>query len=254
MAAAAPVNSLPRLRPHLALPALGKPYHQKLLSRFAGGIVAFYPLFETSGSLALDVSGAFRHGAYTGVSLAHAPGPRGRPAGLWDGVNDFCDIYSASLNAAFNGNEGSLLLWMRAFNAGVWSDAVLRRVVMLYSNGTNYIILAKTTASNTLQFSHAGSGSGKNAAYSGMAGNANWFHAAGTWSLSNNRIRLYVNGSQVASQTGIGAWSGSLSSAQTLIGATDKTPNHVWNGWLGYALLLNREASAAEVAAAYAMR
>lgn len=252
MAVTAPVTL--RLLPHLALPALGKPYHQKLLSLFAGNIIAFYPLFETSGSLAVDLSGSNRHGAYSGVSLAHTQGPRGRAAGLWDGVNDYCDIYSASLNAAFNGNEGSLLLWLRVSNAGVWSDVTLRRVVMLYSNGTNYIILAKTTTNNMLQFSHAGSGAGKNAAYNGMAGNTNWFHAACTWSLSNNRIRLYLNGSQVASQTGIGAWSGNLSSAQTLIGATDKTPNHVWNGWIGYVLLLNREAFPAEVAAACSTR
>ena len=65
-------------------------------------------------------------------------------------------------------------------------------------------------------------------------------------------MRGYYNGIQVGTdQTGLAVWAGSLGANTTLIGAATKVPATVWNGWISYAAILNREATPAEISAVY---
>jgi hypothetical protein len=58
-----------------------------------------------------------------------------------------------------------------------------------------------------------------------------------------------VNGVQSGSTaTGLGDWAGSLSANNTLIGAQNKSPSVVWNGWIAHAALWAAALSDAEIA------
>ena len=136
------------LKPYLQVPLFGKKtIAKKLISLFgASSVVALWPLNETSGSTAYDVSGNGRNGAYTGVTLADAAGPKGGSAPLFDGANDYVNLYSTSLRDAFNGAEGSFLLWYKLYNSGVWTDGAGRYFYNFAADGSNYIRLSKTSA------------------------------------------------------------------------------------------------------------
>ena len=54
-------------------------------------------------------------------------------------------------------------------------------------------------------------------------------------------------GRSTRASTNLGTWAGSLNNTSTMIGAYITT-EEIWNGTLAHALLLNREATAAEVA------
>ena len=98
-------------------------YYQKVLSYDP---IAYWMMDEKQGAVSYDMvtarnTGA-RNGAYTGVTLGQPGIGDGNTSPLFDGANDFTNIYSASFNAAFNGAEGTLGIWMRVFNVAVWTD------------------------------------------------------------------------------------------------------------------------------------
>ena len=117
-------------------------YVNKVLGIDAANNIAYWPVNETSGVVADNAEGtAARDGAITGVTLNSITGPAGGPAGRWDGANDYIDIESASLSTAFNGNAGTVALWLRAFNAGVWTDAASRYLLSLFFDAANNILI-----------------------------------------------------------------------------------------------------------------
>lgn len=78
-------------------------YQAKVLTLFEDDLIAYWPLNETSGTTANDVSGNGRHGTYSGVTLDQVDGPgetMGR-AGLWDGINDRVRVVSSISTTEF---------------------------------------------------------------------------------------------------------------------------------------------------------
>jgi len=73
----------------------GSTYIDKVLSIQPANLIGYWPMNDASGAVALDYSGQGNNGAYTGVSLANAPGPDGgNSCPLFDGTSDFNNIYS----------------------------------------------------------------------------------------------------------------------------------------------------------------
>lgn len=239
--------------PLLAQVIFAKAYHQKLIGIFGrSSITALWGLLETAGTTAYDlVSG--RNGAYSGVALANTTGPRGRPAPLWDGVNDTCNVYSAALASAFSPGSGTLLIWCKVYNVGVWSDSTNDFAFQVGADNTsNYVRIIKTSTASRMQGSHVAGGTAKSVS-TDVSSNPNWFLYAITWDKEVDQVKVYYNGVQSgATQTGLGIWSGSLGSNSCAIGAQSGGGSQPWNGWLAYALLLNRAASAVEISKAYA--
>lgn len=60
------------------------------ISSMSGTLLAYYPLGETSGTIAYDVSG-LTDGEYRGPTLGALTGPFGDPIPDFDGVDDFMD-------------------------------------------------------------------------------------------------------------------------------------------------------------------
>ena len=97
---------------------LGSPikYSDKIKSIFRQSIVAYWPLTETSGTTARDISGNGRNGTYhANTVLANTLSPVYLPAPKL--VTGNVNPYSASLAAIFNGQEFTIDGWAKATNA-----------------------------------------------------------------------------------------------------------------------------------------
>jgi len=225
-------------------------YYKKIIRMFGSSLIAYWPLWESSGSVAADKSGNARHGAYTGVDFGYPGVGDGKKSPYFDGANDYVDIYSAGLAGAFNGNEGTVMLWAKVSAAGVWIDGMGRYALYLSSDINNIIRLYKSTTNNVFYLRRTGSAVSSLLTLSAQS-QTGWVNYALTWSLANDRVRGFLNGSQYSVDvTGLGTWAGALNVNTTLLGALAKTPSYVYSGYLAHALILNREATPTEVAIA----
>jgi hypothetical protein len=224
-------------------------YEAKLLARRSTGLIAYWPLDELSGTNADNAQGAARDGTYSGVALDNADGAgatMGR-AGLWDGVNDLCNIYTVSLRDAFNGAEGTLSIWAKISASGVWTDGTEDRIVTLTADGNNSIALRKTSGSNTLNALYAAGGTFEQISV-GSQTSTGWMHLAITWSKADDQVKFYINGAQAGSTaTTLGTFAGTLNAATTVIGASVTTPLLVWSGNLQHAAIWTTPLTLAQI-------
>lgn len=210
--------------------------------------IAYWPLNELSGSVAYDLSGNEFNGTYTGVTLGQTGIGDGDPCPLFDGANDFVNIYSAGLNAAWDQSECTIMLWFRVSGVGVWADGATRYLLRLYVDNDNTFQAVKATGDNTITSKIEGATVSKYPGWTAGPGTG-WKHFTVTISETNDRAILYGNGSQVgATQTGLGAWEGNLSATDTIIGALNTGALQVWSGYLARMVIFPEEKTATEIA------
>lgn len=222
-------------------------YKSRVLGTAPANLIAYWPLNEISGTVADNAEGtAARDGTYTGVALNNSTFTDGGPAGLWDGANDFVNIFTASLTAALNGSEGTIAIWGKVSGVGVWTGGVQRRLFRLLIDGNNQINLTKPTSNNQLSVNYASTGASLTRTIA--TSTTGWFHLVITWSKSADEVKAYFGGTQSgATLTGLGVWTGALFSAW--IGANTGVPAQVWDGYLAHAALWTTPLSAAQVLA-----
>lgn len=225
-------------------------YFQRVRGMFGSNVIAYWQLNETTGVTAFDSSGNGRNGAYrntagvlNGVTLGQTGIGDGKTSVAFDGVNGYCNIYSAGLASAFNGAEGSVLFWLKGAT-GVFSDGVLRRIFDLRSDINNRV-LAEKTALNVFNLEYIAGGTQRLQAV--IPDTTNWMSLAITWSVAANEVKFYKNGAQVGSTVVPPTWSGSLASTLCVLGAGDTTPTQPFPCNMAHFLILNRAATPAEV-------
>lgn len=224
-------------------------YLNKLIATFGSSIVALWPQNEPSGSVSNDIGGRGHNGAYTGVTLGQPGIGDGNTAAGYDGATSFNNIYSVGLNSDFNPAEGSAMIWAKVASAGVWTDGIQRRLFQLQADGNNLVRIVKSASANIISVIYSAGGSNKFVDTSSFS-LTTWINFLVTWSVTNNRMKWYINGIQNGSnQTSIGTWVGALAPTLTMIGAGSTAPGNVWPGFAGPALILNKEATPSEVAA-----
>lgn len=224
------------------------PYSQRVLRTRPANLIAYWPLSEAVGSVAYDLSGNSRNGAYTGVDLGQPGIGDFLPSPMFDGANDYVNVYSAGLAGAFNGNEGTLLVWAKVGSAGIWTDGTARCIVQIRVDASNKLYFLHTTVSGQIEVVYAAGGTANARLVTGQSSVA-WQSYAISWSKSANEVRVYLNGSQQgAALTGLGAWVGVLASTVTIIGATSTTPTGVWSGWVAHAVIWSVALTPAEIA------
>lgn len=214
----------------------------------ASSFVGYWKLDETSGTTAFDISPQGNDGAYTGVTPANElmPPKVGGRAPLFDGANDYVDIYSAGFNSDFDGQEFSIIALNKVSGVGVWSDGVYRNVCRLLVDGSNFVDLAKSDA-DQIYWRYTAGGTSEILALAETP--LDWYMQSITVTKTGDAVKAFYNSSQTGTtQTGLGTWAGSLSSTVSLIGANAKTPSGVWDGWLGHIIILNRAATPTEIA------
>lgn len=229
-----------------------KQYKQKVKDIFGSSIVAYWPLWEDSGSIAYDVSGNLRNGSYVGVDLSNAVGPKSNQrCPYFDGTSDMVNIYSTGLRNAFSGAEGSMLIWIKMSAAGVWTDAAYRSIFMVGANAsTDYILIRKTTNNNQIVFNRRANN--LPITIIATSNSLDWIQLAMTWSISADTARGFFNGSQVGvDQHTLSTFTGLPVSTACVLGAVSTAPSQVTSGWLAHAILLNRAATPSEISKAY---
>lgn len=227
-------------------------YSKRLLSIFgASSVVDYRPLQELSGGFAYDFG-----------PKAHAPAPAvgvdwggagvaGGVAPYFDGVNDYINLQSAGLAADFNGVEGTASIWAQVAALGAWTDSALRRIFSISTTTACGMSLFKSTAAGRMDCNYTLSGGTATRVTTGLGalgGMMNWVF---TWSAALGLCRVYLNNVQQGADlpNPAGSFTGSVSLA--LLGATSTVPAGVWSGGEAQFMLLNRAASASDIAAAY---
>ena len=212
--------------------------------------IAYWPLAESSGSVAVDASGNARNGAYTSVTLGAEGIGDGRTAATFTNNTSYADVYTASLAGAFNGDLGTLAAWAKVSAAGVWTDGAQHYILAFVADGSNYVLIRKNSTTNQITYQRSAGGTQSTVQDTTGAGTLAWFHVAVTWNRGGNEFRAYLNGAQVGTtQAASAAFVGSLAAATTLIGGVNKTPTLTWSGTLAHAAVWTSALSAADVAA-----
>ena len=215
--------------------------------------IAYWPQSESSGLVARCLVNPAQNGTYNGVTLADDnTGPFGTPAPFYGGLNDYCNILTAALIAAFSGTVGSLMIWSKVFNLGVWTDGATRTALSLFAGGVNFARVDKSAANDTAALTYRAAGVNIFRQINPITSVA-WDCYAITWddTIGTDQAIMYRNAvQQGAVGTPIGTWAGNLA-AGTLIGAVTAVPVQPYHGWLGPCAIWGRALPPAEIAGLY---
>lgn len=208
-------------------------------------LISLYPLNEKSGARAYDVNKRIPAGAYTNVALNNTVGPDGvTGAALFNGTSSLVNIFQSDLATYFSPTQATSVIHAKVASSSVWTDATNREILRLLVDGSNWILIRKTTTNNQITgFYNAGAVS-KSASYT-TSGPTGWFAIGFTVDKANDICRLWIDGSPVASFTALGTWSGSL--ATESIGAGGGL---WWSGWLSNVALWSMALAGPDIALA----
>jgi hypothetical protein len=214
--------------------AMPRPYYRRVLNLKRANLIAYWPLYELSGATADNLEGtAARDATYTNCTLGQTGIGDGKKCPSLGGTA-YINALTASLQAAFNGAEGTLMVWARVANVGVWTDGIARMSAFIAVDANNYLDIGKTTTNNQMRFRYMAGSTIKQILYT-MSPTA-FFCAALSWSATADQVKAFVNGAQVGSTaTTLGTWAGALATA--ILGASSAVPATPWSGYLAHAAL-----------------
>lgn len=234
--------------PFHVVSAAGEEPWEVIYGTETANLLALWRLNETSGATADNAEGtAARDGTYTGVTLNNSTGPDGEPVPLFDSTNDFVNVYSDSLRDAFNGAEGTAMVFAKVYNVGVWTNGSRNVALCLRTDSTSLIYLWVPTANNTISIRYYASATDDDITEAGHS-ETGWLHFAATWHASNDEFKAYLDGALIDTATTIGAWQGLLTATQTVIGGQSTAPNWLWYGWLSNAAIWSKALTGPQIA------
>lgn len=218
-------------------------YAARVLSTHHSDLIAFWPLSHSP----VDLSGKARDGNAFETEWG-APGiGDGLTAAFFDSAPRWVDVSGASLAAAFDGNIGSLIVWFRVANAGVWTDGAWRRLLSLYVDANNVLEVYRRGTDGDVSVSHTGDGTTRTVTHTFADFPTGWQCLAATWDTAATELRLYVNGAASSAWTWtMGTWTGSLN--QAFLGA-QTNGGFRWFGSLAHVALWQRVLTAGEIEA-----
>jgi N-acetylneuraminic acid mutarotase len=218
----------------IALIVVADPLRHPPPAGAAPGVVAAYGLNETSDTTASDLSGQNNHGTVAGATWTAA----GRFGGAlsFDGTNDIVTVPDA-VSLDFTAGM-TLEAWVRPSTLAGW-----RTVIMKEQPGSLVYALYGNNASNRPAGEVARPGITEAQGSVSLPLNT-WSHLAVTY--DGSRLRLYVNGAQVANRHARGT-------IATSTGALRLGGNSIWGeyfaGLIDEVRLYGRALSAAEITA-----
>lgn len=221
-----------------AITGHGNFYFEKVRS----GLILYYLQNELAGTIANDDSPENNDGTYSNVTLnaIDSPVPGDRAPRY---SNGFLTAFTPGFLADFNGQEGSIFLWIKMFDSSVWTDGLARRFLTLTVDGNNFIIMRKSSVNNRLEWFYISGGVSRIHTVSSLT-TTDWFSMGMTFSLSGNLVEFIHHGIVINSNT-IGTWAGTLSH-ECGFGARNLTPNEPHNGYESHGRIYNRKINAGE--------
>ena len=201
-------------------PVLGQVYEHRVLSTQAANLLPYFMMNEASGTAVQDRTANNWDGVYrNGPTLAQAGIGDGRTATVFDGSDDNINIDKPDFCSAFDGDEGTLMIWIKA-DATILQDGAGHYVVSLNGvTGTQTINFYKTTVNNNLTVVR--SAGGINNLFDFKTLTAEWTCLIFTWSFTRQEHWLYVNGVNLKYlSTLVNQFDGILNHDRTVIGQT----------------------------------
>ena len=223
-------------------------YMQRVL---ATDPIGYWMQDEKQGLVSYDMvtarSDGARNGAYTGPTLGQPGIGDGRTSAFYDAANDFDNIYSASLNAAFNGASATVMSWIRP-TAAAWTDGVQRYSMHLFVDNNNRYIMTKEAANNTLSWQIISGGVFRGPTALVLPGTTRWLSTGMTVDEAADELIPYLDGVQATvTINGLGVWAGNLDPLRVLLGASNQAPVSPWDGGLAHGIIWGRVLSPAEM-------
>lgn len=174
------------------------------------GASEIWPLVDIASGTPIAFISSARNGTLTGWDLQNGAGPvAGTLAPYSDGVNDYGNIYSASLASIFNGQEGSAMIWVKTND---WTEVNQYGFVLL-ADGNNYIRLFIDSA-NRIDFAYKAGAVAKER-YKSSVTESGWMCWGLSWSKTADEVKAFYNGVQEgATFNSLGTWAGALASAR----------------------------------------
>lgn len=213
-------------------------------------LIGFWTQNELSGGVSIDYSGLGHHGAYTAVNLGQAgvPGMGMSSAGYVTGAS-FNNIYSASLNTAFNGELGTVLIFAKVSGVGIWTDGLKHTTFMLRADANNYHSIVKEVTNGRLGYYGRVGGVSESILKNGVS-TTDWMALGITWNRAGVGVTAYFNAViEGAAQAIANPWAGNLDADRTAIGCERiSTTASIWSGSIGAMLFYNTEKTATEIA------
>lgn len=213
----------------------------------AAGPIAYWPLWETGGTVAEELVGGY-DGTYSADVLTI-----GTQTGIGDGneavtfgrTPAYVSIVTAGLNAVWDGDEFTIIACCQ-YSAAVDGDGTARRVLRLNVDGNNNILISKASVAGEFAVSREANGLYKAIFWVGLSGGENWQQFAITMTAHDSRQRGYRNGAMNPTvRTVLQPWTvDPLIDAATKIGAANETPDNYWKGGLCHVALFGQELSA----------
>jgi len=184
--------------------------------------IGYWKLDESSGTDVLDSSGNAFHGTESGITWSADGIGDGNTAALFDGNNDYADVFGAGLAAAWNTTQGTLLAWF--YN----TEAVpsFRHVVSFDASDAAdsvYIIQSTATQRGGIKLTGNSEGSQPNVT------NA-WRAIAVAWNVTGNVKRFSIDGETKAASAA--TLSGVLTLAHAWIGR--RNDGRYWKGRIAH--------------------
>lgn len=220
--------------------------------------IAYWKLDETSGTAAINYGslGTDANGTYSGPTLAQMAAPGGGLAPLFDGVNDFVNIYSAALNGGINFNTVTVLLWIKIYNSAAWGVSAYKFTLNIGDSAApvHYLQLLKNTTANQFYVGAITYGAVTDSVLKSSITETGWFLSGFTVDKAADQMKAYYNGAQEGvTQTGLGDVSSPvLTSTLCAIGAQGSGGSLPWYGYLSHAAIFTSVLTAEEIAAVYA--
>ena len=217
------------------LPAAALEYYEKVLGY---GPIAHFPIWDPFGSETAEelVNSPAQDGTHSNVTLGQDGIGDGRTSGRYDGATSFTNVFTPTLQGAFDGSEFTVMVWARVNDATVWTNGVLGYLWRCLVNVNNSIFLCKYTTDSQLYARYRAGAVSK--IFTHNTSTLDWFCLALTASASADEARLFFNGVQSgATQNGLGVWAGVIGTA--LIGSSDPPPLRVWHGWEAHVVVFD---------------
>ena len=220
-------------------------YQQGVIKTFGAAVVRAWPFADQGGASITELV-AGDHALPQNVTLGQPGHADGFSAVGFQDDAAAVNIYSEALSAAFPAAEGSLALWYLHDSAAIES-ADIHYLFRFYVDGANYLAANKGAGKLSVAVSYAAGGSTVNGTISNGNLLPGWNLLVTTWSKSADQFKVYLNGLEHISKTGLGTWAGVLSKSLTCIGSGGTSKS--WGGDIDCVMLFNRALTPAEILA-----
>jgi len=223
--------------------AVKKPFYRNILEL---NPLAYFPLWDASGTVAQDMSGNGYNGTYsaTGITLAQPGIGDGKTSAAFSSGS--LNIYNVGWRGAFAASQaGSILISLKVSASSVWTDGAIREGVFVKADANNFIGIYRTATNGQMKIEYKAGGTSDTITVNGLS-SVDWITWLLTWNLAANEVWLYQMGAALAPTTCQGTFVGNLINTNTMIGANNATPVYPWSGNIAHVAFWDRTLTPAE--------